>query len=91
MGSPTPEEQAAKDAENRAREEKEQAALPYKWVQRINDVDITIRVPANLKGKDLDVSISKDKIKAGVKGQAAVLEVCLFDLHARSSRGSGLL
>lgn len=75
MGSPTSEEQAAKDAEARAREEKEQAALPYKWTQRINDVDITIRVPGNFKGRDLDVSIGKDKIKAGVKGQAAVLEV----------------
>jgi hypothetical protein len=33
-------------------------------------------VPGNFKGKDLDVKIRKDGVKAGIKGQDAVIEVC---------------
>ena len=74
--SPTPEEREKKDAEAKAREAEEQAKLPYKWTQSIGDVDITIPVPGNLKGRDLDVVLAKKKIKAGVKGQAPIMDVC---------------
>ena len=73
--SPSPEDQAAKDAQARAKEAEEQAKLPYKWTQTIGDLDITVPVPGNLKGRDLDVVITKTKIKAGVKGQTPVIDV----------------
>lgn len=73
--SPTPEERAIKDKEAKAREEEEQSKLPYKWIQTIADVDITASVPANLKGKDFDVKITKTSLKAGVKGQEPIIEV----------------
>ncbi|KAL1303963.1 hypothetical protein AAFC00_000410 [Neodothiora populina] len=72
--SPTPEEQAAVDKAAKAREEEEQAKLPYKWVQTIQDLDVTAAIPANMKGKDLDVKIAKTSIKAGIRGQEPIIE-----------------
>ncbi|OJJ89375.1 NudC domain-containing protein [Aspergillus glaucus CBS 516.65] len=74
---PTPAETAAREQEEKdrkAREDAEQAQLPYKWTQTIRDVDVTIPVPGNLKGRDLDVVLAKDKIKVAVKGQEAIIE-----------------
>ncbi|MCJ1390610.1 hypothetical protein MMC18_003471 [Xylographa bjoerkii] len=72
--SPTPEEREKKDAEAKAREEEEQSKLPYKWTQTIGDLDITVPVPGNLKGKDFNVVLSKTKLKVGVKGQEPILD-----------------
>jgi len=72
--SPTPEEREKKDKEAKAKEEAEQAALPYKWSQTIGDLDITVPVPANLKGRDFDVVISKTKLKVAVKGQSPIID-----------------
>lgn len=73
--SPTREERAKKDAELKAKEAAEQAQLPYKWTQTIQDVDITVPVPANIKGKDLDVVMTKSKLKVGIKGQTPIIDV----------------
>ena len=73
--SPPPEEREKKDAEARAREKEEQAKLPYKWTQTIGDVDITVPVAGNLKGRDLDVVVSKTKLKVAVKGQEPFIDV----------------
>ncbi|KAF2665078.1 CS-domain-containing protein [Microthyrium microscopicum] len=66
--SPTPSEQKRADEEAKAREEAEQAALPYKWTQTIKDVDITIEIDGKFKGKDLDIKIGKESLKAAIKG-----------------------
>lgn len=76
--TPTPAETAAREQEEKdrkAREDAEQAQLPYKWTQTIRDVEVTIPVPGNLKGRDLDVVLAKDKIKVAVRGQEAIIEV----------------
>jgi hypothetical protein len=79
--SPPPEEQKKIDAEAKAKEDAEQAALPYKWTQTIKDVDITISIPANLKGRDLNVKFTKNKLFASIKGQDAFIDVSsLFSL-----------
>ena len=75
--SPPPEEREKKDAEAKAREAEEQGKLPYKWTQTIQDVDITVPVPGNLKGRDIDVVITKKKLKVGVKGQPPIIDVSL--------------
>ncbi|KAK4132527.1 CS-domain-containing protein [Trichocladium antarcticum] len=63
----------AEEAAARAQQQVEQDALPYKWTQTISDLDISITVPGNLKGRDLAVDIKKDSISAGIKGQPPIL------------------
>ncbi|OGM44130.1 nuclear movement protein nudC [Aspergillus bombycis] len=62
------------EKERKAKEDAEQAKLPYKWTQTIKDVDVTISVPGNLRGRDLDVVLTKTKIKVAVKGQEPIIE-----------------
>lgn len=76
-GSPPPAERAKADAEALAREQAEQAALPYTWAQTIKDVDITIAIDAKYKGKDLDVKISRNALKAAIRGQEPFIDVGL--------------
>lgn len=84
-GSPTPEEREKVDTEAREREQLEQSQLPYKWVQTISDVDLTAPVPPHVKGKDLDVKITKTSLKAGIKGQEPLIEVRALIKSAHSS------
>jgi len=72
--SPTPEERERADKDAKAKEDAEQAALPYKWTQTIKDADVTAPVPANIKGRDMDVVLTKTKIKVAVKGQEPIIE-----------------
>jgi len=64
----TPEELKARDNENRAREQLEQAALPYSWTQELGEVDITVPVPQGTRGADLIVIIRKKKLSLALKG-----------------------
>lgn len=73
--SPTTPEQTAFDKIAKAREAEEQNALPYKWTQTIQDLDLTTTVPGNLKGRDLDVKFTTTTLKAGVKGQDPIINV----------------
>lgn len=73
--SPTPSERAKQDTLAKAKEEEEQSKLPYKWTQQIGDVDLTAPIPGNIKGRDMDVKITKTTIKAGIKGQEPIIEV----------------
>ena len=77
--SPSPEEREKKDKEARAKEAEEQAKLPYKWTQTIQDLDISISVPSNYKGKDIIVDMKKTSLKVGVKGQDPIIDVCIID------------
>ncbi|KAJ9201737.1 hypothetical protein DTO166G4_1977 [Paecilomyces variotii] len=74
---PTPVDIAQREQEEKerkAKEDAEQAQLPYKWKQTISEAEVTVPVPGNLKGRDLDVKITKTSIKVGVKGQEPILE-----------------
>lgn len=73
--SPTPSERERLDKDAKAKEQAEQSALPYKWTQTIADLEVTAEIPANFKGKDLDVKIGRDSLKAGIKGQEPIIDV----------------
>lgn len=75
MSEPTPEEQKKLDAEAKAREDAEQAALPYKWTQTIKDVDVTLSVDAKYKGRDFDIKITKTHLKVAIRGQDPIIDV----------------
>ncbi|KAK5162972.1 uncharacterized protein LTR77_011027 [Saxophila tyrrhenica] len=72
--SPTPEERKKLDAEAKVKELEEQSKLPYKWTQQIGDLDLTAPIPGNMKGRDLDVKITKTTLKAGIKGQEPIID-----------------
>ncbi|PVI03324.1 CS-domain-containing protein [Periconia macrospinosa] len=71
---PSPEEQKRLDAEAKAKEDAEQAALPYKWTQTIKDLDVTVEVDGKYKGRDLDVKITKTHLKVAIKGQDPIID-----------------
>lgn len=73
--SPTPSERGRSDAEARAREKEEQAKLPYKWTQTIQDLDIAVPVAGNLKGRDIEVILTKTRLKIAIKGQTPAIDV----------------
>jgi hypothetical protein len=52
--------------------------LPYKWTQTIGDLDITVEVPGNLKGRDLNVEMKKKKLVLGIKGKDPIISVCCY-------------
>ncbi|KAG7005713.1 hypothetical protein G7Y79_00018g045200 [Physcia stellaris] len=72
--SPSPEDREQKDKELKAREAEEQARLPYKWTQQIGDVDLTIPVAGNIKGRDIEVVLTKTKLKVALKGQEPFID-----------------
>ena len=73
--SPPPEERERLDKEAKAKEDEEQSKLPYKWTQQIGDLDLTAPIPANIKGRDMIVNITKTTLKAGIKGQEPIIDV----------------
>lgn len=74
-GSPSAEERREKDAEDRKREEDEQSKLPYKWTQTLNEAEVLIPIPGNLKARDLVVELKKTHLKAQIKGQDPIVDV----------------
>ncbi|KAJ3044207.1 hypothetical protein HDV00_002885 [Rhizophlyctis rosea] len=70
----TEEERDAYDKAAKAKEDAEQAALPYKWRQTLQDVDIVVPVPKGTKGRDLEVVIKTKTIKVGFKKQEPIFE-----------------
>ena len=72
--SPTPSERTKQDAEDRKKEEEEQAQLPYKWHQTLTEADVTIPIPGNLKARDLIVELKKSHLKIQVKGQDPLID-----------------
>jgi HSP20 family molecular chaperone IbpA len=70
----TPEERTAEDARLREEEEREQAKLPYSWKQTLQDVDVTVSVPRNLRSRDLHVKFSRTHLTVGIKGQDPIVD-----------------
>ncbi|BEI79487.1 hypothetical protein CcaverHIS002_0100160 [Cutaneotrichosporon cavernicola] len=77
------EERAAYDAKERAREQTEQDALPYKWSQDLNTVSVSVPLPSGTRGRDLQVVMERRKLKVDVKGGATLLEGELFEEIAK--------
>jgi hypothetical protein len=53
----------------------EQAALPYKWTQALEYVDVIIPVPQGTRARDLAITIGKKKLSAGLKGKDPIITV----------------
>ncbi|CAG8506255.1 2094_t:CDS:2 [Acaulospora morrowiae] len=70
----TPEEREEHDRIARKKEEAEQATLPYKWRQTLQDVDVSVPVPKGTRSRDLIVTIKKKNMVVGLKGQPPIIE-----------------
>ena len=57
-------------------------ALPYKWKQTLQDVDVTVPVPKGTRGKDVDVIIKKNHLTVGLKGKEPIIKVCILSNKA---------
>ncbi|PWN26811.1 CS-domain-containing protein [Jaminaea rosea] len=70
----SPAEKEAHDAAERRREAEEQAALPYRWTQALDHVEVTLPLPAGTRAKQLDVAIKRASLRVGLKdGEKTVL------------------
>ncbi|KAG8694754.1 hypothetical protein FRC09_009623, partial [Ceratobasidium sp. 395] len=70
----TNEEREIRDKELKAKEDAEQATLPYRWKQELGDLDVSVPLPKGTRARDLVVKIAKKKLSAGLKGQDPILE-----------------
>lgn len=61
----TNDEQEVHDKQEKEREEREQAALPYRWTQDLATVTVNVDLTKGTRGKDLNVVIEKRKLKVG--------------------------
>lgn len=48
----------------------------YIWSQSNDQVTISFLVPESAKAKDLDITIERQYLKAGLKGEEPVIQVC---------------
>lgn len=47
----------------------------YSWGQTLSEVTVNVPVPAGTRAKMMDVTISKTKLRIGVKGQTPLVDV----------------
>jgi hypothetical protein len=52
----------------------------YSWTQTLKDVSVSFTVPVGIRGKHLDVQITKSKLRVGLKGKPTIVN---GDLHKR--------
>ena len=73
--APSAENQVSKEkeAEELKREQEEQAKLPYKWMQTLEYVDVSVPVPEGTRAKQLDVKIGPKTLYVALKGQDPIL------------------
>jgi hypothetical protein len=49
-------------------------ALPYRWRQTLQELTVTVPVPAGTKSRDLTVEIKKTRLKVGLKGKEPIID-----------------
>ncbi|KAJ6095495.1 hypothetical protein N7486_006241 [Penicillium sp. IBT 16267x] len=67
-------ERELQEKQRQAREDAEQARLPYKWTQTIRDLEVSAPIPSKIKGRDMEVTLTKSTISIAVKGKEPILE-----------------
>lgn len=82
----TPDAQRAHDAAEAERERAEQAALPYRWTQALDHVEVSVPVPEGTRAKQVRVDFGRTRLCVVVHG-TTIVEVCAVphDSHRASS------
>ncbi|WFC94813.1 hypothetical protein MBRA1_001449 [Malassezia brasiliensis] len=68
----TPDAQRAHDAAEAERERIEQAALPYRWTQALDHVEVCVPVPEGTRAKQVRVDMSRTRLCVVVHGTTIV-------------------
>lgn len=50
----------------------------YVWSQSTDQITVSFLVPETAKAKDLDITIERQYLKAGLKGEEPVIQVYIF-------------
>lgn len=72
----SPEEQRAHDEKQRAREQAEQATLPYRWTQTLEHVEVSVPVPEGTRSKQVQVDMKRTRLRVAVQGNEIVCVRC---------------
>lgn len=75
----TEQERTQYDASLKKKQEEEQSRLPYKWKQTLDSVEINLFLPKETRGKDLNISILRSKIKVAFKNKPSEINGLLFN------------
>jgi len=46
----------------------------YSWTQTLDEVDVRVEVPPHMKGRHLDVKVTKNRIRVGIKKQDPIID-----------------
>lgn len=68
----TPDEQRIYDDKQKKREMAEQAALPYRWTQKLDHVEVNVTVPPGTRGRQVQVTFKPTLLQICVQGQVVV-------------------
>ena len=68
----TPDAQRAYDAAEAERERAEQAALPYRWTQALDHVEVSVPVPEGTRAKQVRVDLGRTRLCVVVQGTTVV-------------------
>jgi CS domain len=49
----------------------------YEWAQTLGELSVTVPLPPGTKSRDIVCTISRKKLKAGIKGQPLIIDVSL--------------
>lgn len=70
----SPEDRETYDAAQAEREQAEQAALPYAWSQKLDQVTVNVPVPEGTRAKQLNIAIKRTHLTVGFKGQEPIVD-----------------
>jgi hypothetical protein len=59
----------------------------YEWDQTLSEVNVYVRVPEGVRGRDLDVSVERARLRFGLRGNPPFLDGAL---HAAARAGDSL-
>jgi CS domain len=52
----------------------------YEWAQTLGELSITVPLPPSTKSRDIVCTISRKKLKAGIKGQPLIIDVSMLSM-----------
>jgi CS domain len=52
----------------------------YEWAQTLGELSVTVPLPPGTKSRDIVCTISRKRLKAGIKGQPLIIDVSMLSI-----------